>query len=794
VSVLRSPAVSLQHLNIALEAAIKDKRELSPAMADLLRSTLWVALTSEREGQHAVSNVLGAFRMGAQFGRSTAGDWGDAYVLKLLKVCTDQKGTDGKRTGEKPWLHLSKRAKRCVRAAVLIDDMADVWWRFVTDALGFESRTKAVGAPQPKGIFLASKPDQFLQMLAGLPERLRLFSTSGARFLSAEALLGAQRGVGPDFVLFLDLRLFPGGMAQGGQDYLREIVSVAIEVLDTDRHLAWLSTGDKAKLRKELEVASFGAASDKKMPPQETILPRLLSLLDPTLPIIIFSSTHRSEWTEPFRAYGNIITSFRKPVLAEIGQAWPDTVTGLRTDFVAALDKAAGILDARAAVRSVQQTALVEQAGGQEPEDPGVVELFFDESCRTIKVEEQQPVEQLTVGCVVALAPTADAIKAFCSDMEHVKNPRPVEWGLSSSNLSRYCQEFRVPWREHLGRKLLCHRRWSLLCDAAPAHTLPKRPQNQDSQSPNVIETAIMNLLWIAQANNVRLFAVALSANQGQARDLVASEVTGIDVVSADSLHHELVVRLTQMVLCHPKVAPAIANGGASLAFDLGDRTIPLAGRKECETVFQATGLRYLDQSLVSLTPAERDQLINSLPRDEGDTYHEWTPEKKTVVIDSDHALFGLKEALSGLGITGAKVHRSRAVALMDFGDIDSWTWRLGRFPAFPLQIHYLADWVSYVAGRKNAGMALQEWKPLESFFADGFVQKYSPATRQLLEIVLCGRHGKHGKAVADTAKWLRENPEPGPAEKMLLDTVASWAGSLEGADLGMMFTQQIAK
>ncbi len=90
------------------------------------------------------------------------------------------------------------------------------------------------------------------------------------------------------------------------------------------------------------------------LPPDETLLPRLLSLLDPTLPIIIFSSTHCTDLISPFRDYGNIITKFRKPILTCMNRDWSGVVKGLRADFENALEQASGILKVRQAGHGIR--------------------------------------------------------------------------------------------------------------------------------------------------------------------------------------------------------------------------------------------------------------------------------------------------------------------------------------------------------------------------------------------------------------------------------------------------------
>ena len=236
------------------------------------------------------------------------------------------------------WLHESLQSD--IPGAVLIDDMGDIWNRFVAGALGFFGQNQ-----QRFELFGGS---EFLTSIRDLPNRLTKFSNSGRRQLLAADILGSSSGMKEDFALFLDLRLFAKGDSDDAKDFHRSLLALGNHLLtQKDRHLTWLDKTAIAEFRDEL--AGTGGH------PCETLLPRLISLLDPTLPIIIFSSTHRTELIEPFRDYGNIITTFQKPVLSGLSSEWAMTVKELHTDFCSAVERAAGILRVRELLRPLHK-------------------------------------------------------------------------------------------------------------------------------------------------------------------------------------------------------------------------------------------------------------------------------------------------------------------------------------------------------------------------------------------------------------------------------------------------------
>jgi len=243
-----------------------------------------------------------------------------------------------------------------------------------------------------------------------------------------------------------------------------------------------------------------------------------------------------------------------------------------------------------------------------------------------------------------------------------------------------------------------------------------------------------------------------------------------------------------------PEVAGALRVPGTSLAFDLGDRTHEIAGgRDQCEKFFQQFGIRYTDQSLVELSEREEADLR---ARHAGNrNLRAWQPRAKAIAIDSDHAAFALREVIASLpDLVKLRIERCRGVALMDFGDLQTsvwgWLFRLQQFPAFPLQVHYFADWVARraaLSGIHGSGKA----SCLSPVSKGGFRQTWNARSRLLLELVISGRSGARATAIAGIYRWTRENGGPQQGEKMLLGAAASLTHGLRGDELKRLFSSR---
>jgi hypothetical protein len=267
---------------------------------------------------------------------------------------------------------------------------------------------------------VAAPAGDFPDILRGLPQRLGAVLARGGNIrITATDLVPGNHSVTDDFVLFLDLRLF----ASQGQDaeansFFEALAIFGLQLLDSGRTLPWLESGHaKSDFRTELE----DYRQNKPIKNRETLLARLIALLDPTLPVVIFSSTRRSELTDTFRNYGNIITVFRKPVLAGFKGDWAVTVTEIRADFLLATEKAMRVLKSRRAI------ARLDIVRSSEPElaapSRRFVEIYIDESGDPFK--ESDP--GFAVGGVVLQHESENAQKEYHRKINHSGK----KWGVS---------------------------------------------------------------------------------------------------------------------------------------------------------------------------------------------------------------------------------------------------------------------------------------------------------------------------------------------------------------------------
>jgi len=116
-------------------------------------------------------------------------------------------------------------------------------------------------------------------------------------------------------VLFLDLRFWDNDA--GRQKIMEKLVEYA-----KDLHVQECPDED---IQVALKAAEQAASKKERGFPLEalTLLPLLLSQLDRTLPIILFSSSHQRAVSETLRNRRNIITSFAKPMISGYGEKIP---------------------------------------------------------------------------------------------------------------------------------------------------------------------------------------------------------------------------------------------------------------------------------------------------------------------------------------------------------------------------------------------------------------------------------------------------------------------------------------
>jgi hypothetical protein len=105
-----------------------------------------------------------------------------------------------------------------------------------------------------------------------------------------------------------------------------------------------------------------------------TLLPRLIALVDPMLPIILFSSTGQRRVIEMLKDYGSIITDFDKPRF--FGGLKGESAGETRGRFLSAFSKALTLLNGRRVCKSFPSPRVGPTAPAARP----YVEIYVDES------------------------------------------------------------------------------------------------------------------------------------------------------------------------------------------------------------------------------------------------------------------------------------------------------------------------------------------------------------------------------------------------------------------------------
>jgi len=145
-------------------------------------------------------------------------------------------------------------------------------------------------------------------------------------------------GTGRFDVVLLDLRLFPdSGMHRASIDEIQFLERLA-------------GIYRKVKTKGDWTLLAFEAAKDRlqgksENPLQWALLPLLLCEADPSLPIVIFSSTHQRDISEALRSMPNVVTCFAKPLLSGYQEA---SVKQVRADLIEAIRRALQLHEKRA--------------------------------------------------------------------------------------------------------------------------------------------------------------------------------------------------------------------------------------------------------------------------------------------------------------------------------------------------------------------------------------------------------------------------------------------------------------
>jgi hypothetical protein len=232
---------------------------------------------------------------------------------------------------------------------VLIDDqVVNGWGDVLCRALGTSFLGIGEGGPTKIGesvnekvvISASNSAEYLLKRLEDLPSK-----KTDNRFKFEVGMTGFKQQI-----LLLDLRLFEGKPLEEEKLFLSRLLKIAFARVKESKSA--FSAGFKVEELERIDrwvrsahTSEDGARGETTYLEALSLFPRILSSIDFSLPIIIFSSTGQREVTDRFRLNGNIITDFEKPKL--FGYQSSGLLLRTQQAFITAVRKALVICKAR---------------------------------------------------------------------------------------------------------------------------------------------------------------------------------------------------------------------------------------------------------------------------------------------------------------------------------------------------------------------------------------------------------------------------------------------------------------
>lgn len=364
------------------DASTSDPSAAASRASDLeiLRS-LWASALIQpgSEGDHhAIANLAGVeILLGASETQPGTMPPGRRALRALLDAVQLTATLDPKRTYSPVEI-----PKNTFTGFVLIDDMANIGWKDFLFRAGKFSKLVVWNT--------LGKVVEHIHKCIGA-------NTTNHRFFVPD---DAERSTP---LWFLDLRLFSSGQRDSERKFYRDLLEQA-EKVNKRPSLPW----DKFT-ENELEAVKRYCNGSSQPETDDhfaaiTLLPRLLSLVDPSLPVIIFSSTGQRGITERLRPYGNLILDFEKP--RHFSGGMTDSVVQDTLDRLGrAVRKAEKIAKARRILAGLRPASGENKTGGQ---DLKHLEIY---------VEETKSAEDLAVVGLCIAYPNKDRATEFNKDI-----------------------------------------------------------------------------------------------------------------------------------------------------------------------------------------------------------------------------------------------------------------------------------------------------------------------------------------------------------------------------------------
>lgn len=261
-----------------------------------------------------------------------------------------------------------------VRVLLVDDYWHHGWAAWVASCLGLKFEELTPESMPESPVRVAAGPGLELWVTASGDWLLHRLQDLTQERCDQRLCLSLLESKGPE-ILLLDLRLFPPGSAAESR-HTAGVIALCGHIRERLRNPPWPTFTDA-----ELGVAaawSQGKESGEGL--ARSLLGRAMALVDPTYPIVLFSTTGRRDLVAPFEPYENIICTFEKPRHFSADQSTARTLGGLTESLRIAREALVGRASLASTVAAGPAEDLPPSNADDQHERYGHVALYCDES------------------------------------------------------------------------------------------------------------------------------------------------------------------------------------------------------------------------------------------------------------------------------------------------------------------------------------------------------------------------------------------------------------------------------
>lgn len=286
------------------------------------------------------------------------------------------------------WRNLSERLKTSKAKILLVDDQwQDGWGRALCDLLYCNYEVKNELETSSHFSRISATSDELVVKACESPEWLFDFLKNKLNdhryklYLDSDDMGCDTHNHYPMEILFLDLRLFSGKKIDCEANYIRNLAVIAEE--QNKLGIAkWKKIDDLVSIKTWADDVLNGKLHHDQARKHHdynkalSLLPRIIANIDPSYPVIIFSSTGRREIVKCFTGFDNILSVFEKPRLAE--QFGSELIIESGEKLRSMINNALNILEVRKLLNDIKSIEIQNNCKTYTGEHAHV-ELYIDE-------------------------------------------------------------------------------------------------------------------------------------------------------------------------------------------------------------------------------------------------------------------------------------------------------------------------------------------------------------------------------------------------------------------------------